>query len=115
MKYNPRIVLAYFAECGLPEPLTEYQFAKDIGRKWRFDFAWDYTEGSETTAVDIQVALEVQGGLFVQGGHVRGGYVVKEHEKRNEAAARGWRIIYTEPKYLCCTDTVNLIKRSLNL
>ena len=37
-KYSLPVVLAFFAECGLPKPFPEYQFAPD--RKWRFDFAW---------------------------------------------------------------------------
>jgi len=52
MKYNPTIVLAYFKDCGLPEPVVEHLF--EVGRKFRFDFAWPAQ----------RVALEVQGGLF---------------------------------------------------
>jgi len=37
-KYNPKIVCAYFKECGLPPPEMEYQFNGD--RKFRFDFSW---------------------------------------------------------------------------
>lgn len=101
MKYNPDIVLKWFAEHGL-EPVPEYRFHDT--RKWRFDFAWP---------ADL-VALEVQGGIFIGGGHSRGGYLLKEHEKRNEAAAAGWRILYCVPKELCIQETIDLIKRALN-
>ena len=109
MKYNPKVVIAYLKECGIPEPMMEFRFHPN--RKWRFDFAWATNEAHKEGGV----ALEVQGGLFVQGRHTRGAALVKEHEKLNEAAALGWRVTYVQPKDLCTHNTVNLIKRCLNL
>lgn len=104
MIYNSKIVLAYFKECGLPLPFVEFQFAAP--RKWRFDFAWKHCQGRN-------LALEVQGGVFIQGRHNRGAALLKEWEKLNEAACRGYRILYCQPSDLCTLDTVNLIKRAL--
>jgi hypothetical protein len=73
---------------GLPVPVSEYRFAPP--RRWRFDFAWP----------DQRVALEIQGGLFVQGRHTRGAALLKEHEKLNAAAALGWRVLYTSPSHI---------------
>jgi len=73
---------------GLPAPVSEYEFAKDIGRKWRFDHCWP----------DYDVALEVQGGLFVGGRHARGAALLDEHEKLNAAAAHGWRVVFCAPR-----------------
>lgn len=70
----------FIAACtmrGLPTPVFEYPFAKDIGRRWRFDVCW----------VEQWVAVEVQGGLFSGGGHVRGGHLKREYEKLNAAQA----------------------------
>lgn len=106
MKYNPKIVLAYFAECGLPRPLLELKFHPE--RKWRFDFAFMVPNQNH------QVALEVQGGIFLNGGHNRGAALRKEHEKRNAAAQLGWRILYVEPKDLCTAETVEMIRRCLS-
>lgn len=39
---------------GLPEPAQEHAFAKHIGRKWLFDYAWP----------EYQIAFEVEGGGF---------------------------------------------------
>ena len=64
---------------GLPRPIPEYRFSPP--RRWRFDWAWpnhDFGYGG--------VALEKQGGLFIQGRHSRGAALLKEHEKLNEAA-----------------------------
>lgn len=70
----------YFPD--LPTPTLEYQFALDIGRKWRFDAAW----------VSHMVAIEQDGGLWVQGRHSRGAGMLKDNEKMNDAAIRGWRV-----------------------
>lgn len=112
MKYNTSIVLAYFQEVGLPKPELEYKFNPE--RKWRFDFSWP-TKIDGPYMLACKVALEVQGGIWVQGGHNRGAGLRKEHEKRNAAACLGWRIIYVEPKDLCTTETVELIKRCLRI
>jgi hypothetical protein len=71
---------------GLTEPVSELRFAPP--RRFRFDYAWPVEK----------VALEVQGGLFVQGRHSRGAALLKEHEKLNLAAEMGWRIVYCTPK-----------------
>lgn len=107
MKYNPKIVCAFFKSEGLPEPQLECRFHPQ--RKWRFDFAW--VNVSED--LWIPVALEVQGGIWIQGGHNRGAQMLKDYEKYNEAAALGWRILYVQPKDLCTVDTANLVKRCL--
>ena len=101
MKYNTKIVQAWFVANHLPTPILEYKFSPE--RRWRFDFAWEIHK----------VALEVQGGLFVRGGHNRGGYMIKEHEKRNAAAGMGWRILYCQPSEVLTTDMVKIIRKAL--
>ncbi|SRR6266446_4176466 len=110
--YNLAVVLAYFADCGLPAPLPEYRFCSE--RKWRFDFAWPYI-GGPYAVKETLVALEVQGGIFakIPGGHNRGAKIRREHEKRNLAACLGWRILYCETETLCVRSTVWMIERAL--
>lgn len=86
--YNPRIVVPFMDQCGLPVPVIEYRFHEQ--RKWRFDFAW----------LRSRVALEVQGGIFSGGRHVQGAALVKEYEKLNAAAAAGWRVMFCQPGQL---------------
>lgn len=73
---------------GLPVPVAEYRFHPT--RKWRFDWAWP----------EQRVALEVQGGIFSSGRHVRGAALLKEYEKLNTAARLGWRVLYCTPAQL---------------
>lgn len=101
MKYNPKIVAAFFRCSGVPEPRFELRFCPP--RRWKFDLAW----------ADHKLALEVQGGIFVRGRHNRGAAMLKEWEKLNAAAVLGWRVLFCQPKDLCMNDTVEIIKRAL--
>ncbi len=107
-RYSIPVVLAFFAEVGLPEPVPEYRFDPD--RKFKFDFAWP--QPNEIGGL----ALEVQGGLFarIPGGHNRGAQIRREHEKRNLAAIAGWRILYCETESLCLTETAEMIRLALD-
>lgn len=82
-------------QSGLPEPRTEHRFAPP--RRWRFDFAW----------VQQKVALEVEGGIWTNGRHVRGRGFLNDMEKYNAATAGGWRLIRTTPTSLCSQATID--------
>ncbi len=86
---------------GLPIPEPEYRFMPP--RRWRFDWAWP----------DAQLAVEVQGGLFCNGGHVRGGHLKKEYEKLNEACVLGWRILFVLPEQVQSGEVFGLVARAL--
>ena len=51
--FNPVVLAANFRTYEIPIPTFEYEFHH--ARKWRFDLAW----------VDLRLAVEVQGGLFL--------------------------------------------------
>jgi very-short-patch-repair endonuclease len=82
-KASPLEQLALFmleAE-GLPAPITEHRFAAP--RRWRFDFAWPAQH----------LALEIEGGSWVGGRHVRPAGFAKDCEKYAHAVLLGWRVI----------------------
>ena len=66
---------------GLPEPVREYRFAAP--RRWRFDFSWP----------DIRLAVEVEGGQWVRGRHLRPKGFASDIAKYNAASAGGWRVL----------------------
>lgn len=101
MTYDIQIVLAFFKQEGLPYCVPEFTFCD--GRRWRFDFAFP----------DDRVAVEVQGGIFIQGRHSRGAALLKEWEKLNHAAMLGWRVMYCQPKDICTMDMVRQIKTAI--
>src|SRR3990167_4527452 len=89
---------------GIPVPMEEFKFAAPE-RQWRFDFAF-YPK----------VAVELEGGLFVQGGHSRGMAHIRDMEKFNEAAARGWRVLrFTNQHLRDPWAVIQLLKRTLKL
>lgn len=81
-------------------PTPEYRF--HATRRWRFDFAWP----------DRKVALEVEGGVFIQGRHSRGVGMVKDMEKYGEAAVQGWRVLRVTPKQVIDGTALRLVERT---
>jgi len=90
---------------NLPAPVPEYWFAKHIGRRWRFDFAWP----------DQKLALEINGGAFMVGGgrHTRGAGFRKDAEKLAEAAIMGWRVIPCLPEHVTKGVAVQWVERAM--
>ena len=63
---------------GCFDMVRQHRF--DPARKWAFDFAH----------VATRIAVEIDGGEFVQGAHNRGVRMAKDYEKRNNAILQGW-------------------------
>lgn len=83
---------------GLPAPEQEYHFHET--RKWRFDFAWPADK----------LAVEIDGGSFVKGGHNRPIQQAKDYEKMNVATSLKWRVLRFNTQSLkdldkCVRDT----------
>lgn len=77
-------MLQHLRARGLLEGLVqEFAFAKCIGRKWRFDFAYPVQK----------IALEVEGGTWIGGRHSRGAGLAADAEKYAIAAIMGYRLI----------------------
>lgn len=89
------------AAVGLPKPVPEYRF--DAKRRWRFDYAWP----------DRLLALEVEGGIWTRGRHVRGAGYRADMEKYNAAALAGWRVLRTTPRELASAETIEMLRRAL--
>jgi very-short-patch-repair endonuclease len=60
--------------------VCQYKFME--GRKFAIDFAW----------VDKKLAIEIEGGTWINGGHNRGKIFESNCEKYNELAKRGWTL-----------------------
>ena len=73
---------------GLPKPVLEHKFHPE--RRWRFDLAW----------IDAKVALEIEGGVWIQGRHNRGKGFIADIEKYNAATALGWTLFRCIPEWL---------------
>jgi len=78
--------VSFWKAYGLPEPVPEYRFHPV--RKWRFDFAWPLH----------MIAMEIEGGIWTRGAHVRAIHFMSDMEKYNEAAKMGWRVFRFTPQ-----------------
>jgi very-short-patch-repair endonuclease len=67
---------------GVPSPMCEYRF--DKARRFRFDYAWPEP---------YRVAVEIDGGVYSRGRHVRPGGYIRDCEKLNLAATQGWLVL----------------------
>ena len=100
-------VVAWCKRNGFPEPTREMLFAENVGRKWRFDLSWSLL------VIDRPLAVEINGGGWVNGRHNRGSSLEDEYEKLAHAAALGWRVIPVTHKQLNRGELWPLLKMAL--
>ena len=87
---------------GLPEPVRELRFHDT--RRWRFDFAWP----------DQMLAVEVEGGVWSRGRHVRGQGFTRDCEKLNAAALLGWRVLRIPGEWVEDGTALALVEEALS-
>jgi very-short-patch-repair endonuclease len=80
------VLTAWCRGRGLPDPEPEYEFHP--ARKWRWDICFP----------ERMVAVEIDGGLYVQGRHSRGAEREKDMEKHAEGICLGWRLLVVSPR-----------------
>ncbi len=96
-------LLTQIAACQLPEPQTEYRFAPP--RRWRFDFCWPSPE--------LKLAVEVDGGGFVNGRHSRGLGIERDCEKFAAALLLGFRVLRVTPSQVENGQAIGWLERLL--
>ena len=98
---SQKIIEAFFEQSGIETPIFEHRFHPK--RKWRFDVAWP----------DFKVAIEIEGGVWTKGRHNRPAGFIKDIEKYNEAALRGWILLRVLPNHLLTAKTEHDVLRAL--
>lgn len=73
-------------------------------RRWRFDYA----------IIEHRIAIEVEGGVYTRGRHVRPMGFLGDMEKYNSATLLGWRIFRVTPDDLLRAKTINLLKEAIS-
>lgn len=86
---------------GLPIPEREWRFHPT--RRWRFDFAWP----------GDKLAVEVEGGVFVQGRHSRGVGMLADMEKYASAVLMGWRVLRVAAPHIKSGEALQWIEGAL--
>lgn len=97
-KLNEILFFSQLKSNGIKEPLKEYKF--DSKRRWRFDYCFP----------DYKLAVEVEGGVWIQGRHNRASGFVKDIEKYNKATILGYKVIRVLPENLFKLETIEMIK-----
>lgn len=103
---NALLQKAFAALCeeeGLPCPSFEYQIKALRPRRWRYDIAFP----------DQKVIVEVEGGAFQQGRHVRGKGFLGDMEKYNAATFQGFVVLRYTPQQVLTTKALEEIKTLL--
>lgn len=96
---------------GLPPLERQLRFAKDLGRQWRFDFAFpDYW-----LAVEIQgvVVRRIGGKMVTMGGHADVQGMRNDHDKHNTATLLGWSVLQFMPSEIRPRRAIEMTMRVL--
>ena len=83
--------LAYQLDLAKIEYQREFQAIE--GRRFRWDFLFP-VDSWMVGLPSSPVLLEVQGAIFVKGGHSTGTGIMRDHEKNNLAVVNGYRVLY---------------------
>ena len=83
------------------ECVKEYRFHPT--RKWRFDYAFP----------SIRVAIEIDGGVWINGRHNRPSGFLGDMEKFNAAATLGWVVLKFTPQEQYSQKTLELITQTI--
>ena len=96
-------LLNRMAIAGLPGPVSQFRFCPT--RRWRADFAYPAA----------MLLIEVDGGTWTHGRHVRGKGFEADCEKTSTAAALGFRVIRVTREMVEDGRAVALIRQALGV
>ena len=85
-------------EHSFPQPVREFYF---MG--WRFDFAWP----------ELKIAVEIDGGTYIGGDHVRGKGYERDCKKNNKAQCAGWMVLRADRNMVGTYEFACDVKRAL--
>lgn len=97
------MLLVRIERAGLPSGHGQARIIP--GRGFLFDRVWP----------SRRVAVEVQGGLYINGAHSRGSGIERDCLKASMAAAHGWRVLPVSKAMIESGDAVRLIAQALGL
>lgn len=83
------------------EIVKEFRFHPK--RKWRFDYAFPF----------LQIAVEVDGGVWTGGRHINPAGYINDMEKLNTAASMGWLVLRITTDDQFAVNTFDLIKSTI--
>jgi very-short-patch-repair endonuclease len=97
MKTHPNAWLNFLRSKGIPRPESEFKFHPK--RKWRIDYAWP----------DVKLAVEIEGGVWSKGRHIRGSGFIGDIEKYNALTMAGWSLLRFIPEQLGNGEAISIL------
>jgi hypothetical protein len=85
--------------------VEEFEFAEDIDRKWRFDFAWP----------ELMVAVECEGLSKGKSRHLTIKGFIDDCEKYAEATARGWLVLRVTRDQIRDLSAMRWLQRAIGI
>jgi hypothetical protein len=90
----------------MPEPATQYYWAREFGRQFHCDFAWP----------TFRLIVEVEGGLWRPqgvGAHSGGAAIERDIEKSQYACRLGWWLLRITEKDIKTGNALTVIQSTL--
>lgn len=97
LNIQERVFFQELSKYGIERPHKEYQFHPK--RKWRFDYCLP----------SYKIAIEVEGGVWINGRHTRGKGFINDMEKYNNAVVLGYRLLRITPDQLNSKELIKMI------
>lgn len=95
----------------LPIWESEYHFALDVSRKWRFDFAWpEFKLAVELNGLMVKYH---EGRRVVATGHASLDGIIKDYDKLNAAVILGWSVLSFAQSHVASTAAIDMTQRAL--
>jgi len=85
-------------------PLMESQYQFNPDRRWRADFAF----------VEEKILVEIEGGIWINGGHNRGARMIEDMNRQNWAVLHGWRCFRFADKHVKSGEAITIVESALN-
>ena len=95
-------ILAFHLHAANIPHIQQFRFCQ---RKWAADFAFP----------EARLLVEVEGGVWTQGRHVRGQGFINDCRKYNEAVLLGWRLLRFTPQMVDDGTALQTIERALGV
>lgn len=105
MSDSPLEETLYLYMRALKIPLPEREVKFNSTKKWRYDFIWE----------EHMLIVEVEGGIWTNGRHVRGKGFTEDCEKYNEATLLGWKVIRVTAEHIKNGKALEWIERALSV
>lgn len=94
---------AFALHCRAEGLTPEREYIFHHKRRWRFDFAWPAQK----------IAVEIEGGIWNGGAHVRGQHFESDCYKYAEAVILGWRVMRFSTAMVISGEAIEFVKRAL--